>query len=104
MLPSAIISKANEPTPAKRSSSLGSCGRVRPGHARPRSQYRCAVSEIRDATEDDFEAEFDLLDSSSRAAFGTSQQKRAYLREHWELPATGKWVAVENGAIVGYAE
>jgi mycothiol synthase len=62
------------------------------------------VADIRDATEDDFEAVFELLDARSRAAFGISQQKREHLRQHWGLPSTGKWVAVENGAIVGYAE
>jgi ribosomal protein S18 acetylase RimI-like enzyme len=69
-----------------------------------RSQYRCPVTDIRDATEADFEAVFQLLDARSRAAFGISQQKREYLRQHWGLPSTGKWVAVENGAVVGYAE
>ncbi|HEX4680144.1 MAG TPA: GNAT family N-acetyltransferase [Gaiellaceae bacterium] len=59
---------------------------------------------IRDATEDDFEAVFELLDARSRVAFGISQQKRAYLRQQWGLPSTGKWVAVDDGAIVGYAE
>jgi mycothiol synthase len=61
------------------------------------------VSEIREATEDDFESVFELLDRRSRAAFGISDQKREYLRQRWELPATGKWVAVDEGAVVGYA-
>ena len=60
------------------------------------------MAAIRDATEDDFEAVFELLDARSRAAFGISQQKPEYLRQRWDLPATGKWVAVENDAVVGY--
>jgi ribosomal protein S18 acetylase RimI-like enzyme len=60
------------------------------------------VAAIRDATEDDFEAVFELLDARSRAAFGISQQKREHLRQRWGLPSTGKWVAVENGAVLGY--
>ncbi|MCW2963276.1 MAG: hypothetical protein JWO17_528 [Actinomycetia bacterium] len=62
------------------------------------------MTDIREATGDDFEAVFELLDARSRAAFGISQQTREYLRQHWELPTSGKWVAIENGAIVGYAE
>lgn len=68
-----------------------------------RAEYRCAVPEIRDATWDDFDAAFELLDARSRAAFGISQQKPEYLRQRWELPGTGKWVAFEGGELVGYA-
>jgi ribosomal protein S18 acetylase RimI-like enzyme len=60
------------------------------------------VADIREATEDDFEAVFELLDARSRAAFGISQQKREFLRQRWDISSTGKWVAVENGAAVGY--
>jgi mycothiol synthase len=60
------------------------------------------VTEIREATEDDFEAVFELLDARSRAAFGISEQKREYLRQRWDVSSTGKWVAVANGAVVGY--
>ena len=67
------------------------------------AEYRCPVADIRDATWDDFEAVFELLDSRSRAAFGISEQKREYLRQRWELASTGKWVADEDGAVVGYA-
>ena len=65
--------------------------------------YRCRVAEIRDATWEDFDAVFGLLDARSRAAFGISQQKPEYLRQKWEVAADGKWVAVEDGAVIGYA-
>ncbi|MFL5961677.1 MAG: GNAT family N-acetyltransferase [Gaiellaceae bacterium] len=61
------------------------------------------MTEIREATEEDFEAVFELLDLRSRAAFGLSDQKREHLRHHWDLPSTDTWVAVENEAVVGYA-
>jgi ribosomal protein S18 acetylase RimI-like enzyme len=61
------------------------------------------VTVIREATWDDFDAVFALLDTRSRAAFGVSDQEPEFLRQRWELPAMGKWVAVENGAVVGYA-
>jgi mycothiol synthase len=60
------------------------------------------VTGIRDATEDDFEAVFELLAARSRAAFGISAEQPAFLRQRWDLPSTGKWVAVDGGAIVGY--
>src|SRR5262245_45632612 len=66
-------------------------------------EYRCPVAHIRDATWDDFDAVFALLDARSRAAFGTSQQDRKYLRQRWNLPGGGRWVADEGGTIVGYA-
>ena len=66
-------------------------------------EYRCLVAEIRDATLDDLDAVFELLDARSRAAFGVSQQDRRYLRQHWELPGGGRWVAIEDGVVVGYA-
>ena|SRR6476646_171424 len=37
--------------------------------------YRCRVAEIRDATPDDFDAVFELLDVRSRAALGTVVQE-----------------------------
>jgi mycothiol synthase len=61
------------------------------------------VAGIRDASLDDFDAVFELLDARSRAAFGISQQDRKYLRQRWELPGGGDWVAVRNGTIIGYA-
>jgi mycothiol synthase len=66
------------------------------------AEYRCSVTDIRDATEDDFEAVFDLLVARSRAAFGFSAEQPAFLRQRWDSPATDNWVAVEHGAIVGY--
>jgi mycothiol synthase len=68
------------------------------------AEYRCSVTDIRATTEDDFEAVFELLDARSRASFGISGQKREFLRQRWDLPSTDTWVAVENGAVVGYAE
>lgn len=68
-----------------------------------RAEYRCAVAEIRDATWDDFDAVFDLLDARSRAAFGVSGQRREHLRRRWEQPANERWVATGNGQVVGYA-
>src|SRR4051812_32607979 len=68
-----------------------------------RAEYRCAVAEIRDATWDDFDTVFELLDTRSRAAFGVSGQQREHLRQRWEQPANERWVAVEGGAIAGYA-
>jgi GNAT superfamily N-acetyltransferase len=65
--------------------------------------YRCRVAEIRTATWDDFDAVFSLLEARSRTAFGVSQEQPEYLRQRWELPASGKWVAVQGGAVVGYA-
>ena len=61
------------------------------------------MAEIREAREDDFEAVFGLLDARSRAAFGISEQKREYLRQRWDVPSTDTWVAVQHGAVVGYA-
>ena len=66
------------------------------------ARYGCPVAEIRDATWEDFDVVFGLLDARSRAAFGISQQKPEFLRQVWELPANGKWVAVEGGAVIGY--
>jgi ribosomal protein S18 acetylase RimI-like enzyme len=67
-------------------------------------EYRCVVAEIRDATSEDFDAVFELLDARSRAAFGISEQKPEFLRQRWEMPGNGKWVAVDGGTVVGYAE
>jgi mycothiol synthase len=66
-------------------------------------EYRCPVPEIRDATWDDFDAVFALLDARSRAAFGISEQKPEFLRQAWELPGGERWVAVANGSVAGYA-
>ena len=68
-----------------------------------RAEYRCAVAEIRDATWDDFDAVFELVDARSRAAFGVSGQQREHLRQRWEQPTNERWVAVEQGVVTGYA-
>jgi ribosomal protein S18 acetylase RimI-like enzyme len=60
------------------------------------------VAEIRDATPDDFEAVFELLDARSRAAFGISEERRTDLRQRWELPGYGRWVAADEVGVVGY--
>jgi ribosomal protein S18 acetylase RimI-like enzyme len=78
---------------------MGGMGRQCHAH----SQYRCSVTDVRPATEDDFEAVFELLDARSRAAFGISDQKREFVRQRWDLPSTNTWVAVEHGTVVGYA-
>jgi mycothiol synthase len=62
------------------------------------------VPEIRDANWDDFDAVFALLDARSRAAFGISEQKPEHLRQQWNLPGNGRWVAVANGTVVGYVQ
>jgi mycothiol synthase len=66
------------------------------------AEYRCSVTDIRDATEDDFEAVFELLSARSRAAFGFSAEQPAFLRQRWDSPATANWVADDDGAIAGY--
>src|SRR5436190_12509688 len=70
---------------------------------RSTGEYRWPVADIRDAHWDDFEAVFALLDARSRAAFGISAQDRKFLRQRWELPGGGRWVAVDGDQIVGYA-
>lgn len=67
------------------------------------AEYRWCVTDIRDATEDDFEPVFDLLTARSRAAFGIASEQPAFLRQRWDAPATDNWVAVAHGAVVGYA-
>ena len=62
------------------------------------------MAEIRNATWDDFDEVFALLDARSRAAFGVSQQKPEFLRQAWNLPGNEQWVAVSEGAVVGYAQ
>ena len=67
------------------------------------AEYRCAVADIRDATEDDFEPVLDLLAARSRAAFGFAAEQPAFLRQRWDAPETDNWVAVDAATIVGYA-
>ena len=66
-------------------------------------EYRCPVADIRDAAPDDFDAVFALLDARSVRAFGVSQEDRKFLRQRWDLPGGGRWVAVDGDEIVGYA-
>jgi ribosomal protein S18 acetylase RimI-like enzyme len=61
------------------------------------------VLEIRDATPADFDAVFELLDARSRAAFGISEEKPEYIHARWAVPGYGKWVAVADDVVVGYA-
>lgn len=61
------------------------------------------MTEIRDATWDDFDAVFELLSARSRAAFGISQLQPASLRQRWELPGGARWVATADGTIAGFA-
>jgi mycothiol synthase len=59
---------------------------------------------LRPATWDDFDGVVDLLDRRSRAAFGVSEVKAKYVRQRWDMPGYDiGWVAVDGGAIVGYA-
>jgi mycothiol synthase len=67
------------------------------------AEYRCPVTDIRPVTDDDFDAVFDLLTARSRAAFGIAAEQPAFLRQRWDSASTDNWVAIENGAIVGYA-
>jgi len=60
------------------------------------------VGDIRDASSEDFDSVFALLDARSRAAFGISQQQPEFLRQAWDLPGSGQWVAIADGAIIGY--
>jgi mycothiol synthase len=61
------------------------------------------MTDIRPVTEGDFDAVFDLLTARSRAAFGISSEQPAFLRQRWDAPSTDNWVAVEDGAVAGYA-
>ena len=73
-------------------------------NAAPLTRYRCRVAEIRDATWDDFDAVFELLDARSRAAFGVSQVKPEYLRQTaGSCPSTDNGSRSRDGEIVGYA-
>lgn len=61
------------------------------------------MPEIRHATLGDLDAVFDLLSARSRAAFGISQVERRFVEHDFTIEGTDPFVAVENGAIVGYA-
>jgi len=70
-------------------------------------QYRGAVTEIRGATWADFDRVYELLDARSRASFGISELKPAYVRAAWELPGftvgEDNWVVVDGPTVLGYA-
>ena len=61
------------------------------------------MPEIRHATHDDLDAVFDLLSARSRAAFGISQVERRFVEHDFTIEGTDPFVAIEDGAIVGYA-
>jgi len=62
------------------------------------------VTDIRDATWDDFDAVVELLDTRSRAVFGISEVQSEHVRQRWELPGYDRgWVAESGGDLVGYA-
>ena len=54
------------------------------------AEYRCSMTDIRPATEGDFDAVFDLLTARSRAAFGISSEQPAFLRQRWDAPCDGQ--------------
>jgi mycothiol synthase len=59
---------------------------------------------IREASESDFDAVYDLLEARSRAAFGESELERRHLGEAWARSTADRYVAEEAGRVVGYAE
>jgi mycothiol synthase len=61
------------------------------------------VPEIRAATPDDAEQVFELLDARSRAAFGASEVSRRLVLGEIRRSVEGRFVAVEDGRVVGYA-
>ena len=61
------------------------------------------MPEIRDATVDDAEQVFELLDARSRAAFGTSEVSRAIVLREIHRSVDDRFVAEEDGRVVGYA-
>jgi len=61
------------------------------------------VPEIRAATPDDAEQVFELLDARSRAAFGASEVSRPLVLGEIRRSVDDRFVAVEDGRVVGYA-
>jgi ribosomal protein S18 acetylase RimI-like enzyme len=61
------------------------------------------VPEIRAATIDDAEQVFELLDARSRAAFGASEVSRRLVVGEIGRSVDDRFVAEENGRLVGYA-
>ena len=67
------------------------------------AEYRCAVTGIRDTRPDDLDAIVDLLTLRSRAAFGVAQVERRHVETELADPGAESWVAVDDGAITGFA-
>src|SRR5689334_6680830 len=65
--------------------------------------YRWRVPEIRALTVGDAEPVFDLLDARSRASFGASEVSRARVLGELRRSVDDRFVAVDDGRIVGYA-
>ena len=65
--------------------------------------YPRRVPEIRAATVDDAEQVFELLDARSRAAFGASEVSRPLVLAELRRSVDDRFVAEENGRVVGYA-
>lgn len=61
------------------------------------------MPEIRAATAEDAEQVFELLDARSRAAFGTSEVSKPLVLGEIRRSADDRFVAEENGCLVGYA-
>ena len=67
------------------------------------AEYRCAVTEIRDTEGADLDPIVELLTLRSRAAFGVAQVERKHVETELADPAAEAWVAVDGGAITGFA-
>jgi ribosomal protein S18 acetylase RimI-like enzyme len=61
------------------------------------------VPEIRDARVDDAEQVFELLEARSRVVFGTSEMSRPLVLAEIHRSVEDRFVAEENGRVVGYA-
>lgn len=62
------------------------------------------VPELRRGRPSDLDAVVELLALRSRAASGISEVERSHVERAWSLAGTDTWVAVDDGALVGYAE
>lgn len=65
--------------------------------------YPRRVPEIRAATAEDAQQVFELLDTRSRAAFGASEVSRTLVLREIRRSIDDRFVAVEDGRVVGYA-
>ena len=61
------------------------------------------MPEIRDATFDDAEPVFELLDARSRAAFGRSEVSRPLVLGEIQRSVEDRFVATDSARVVGYA-